>query len=250
MALLWRARTDRLPRAGVDGCLGRENGLNSLAVSITLNSIIASVSSRQRTAPFHCGRSRPSVINASSDRRFGATTLRGSVSAPSQHDITIKLAEIEASAPAYSSPTIAVMIGTACGGFAFLNGAGMLEAMAAAIAGAAGQAVRAWLSRGPLTQYAVPALCALLASAIYSLVALIAAQVGFGLEHHTAGLFASVLFLVPGFPLVAALLDLLKSQTAAAITRFAHCAINSVGGDLRTQRRDRSRRAGSRSAAA
>ena len=117
------------------------------------------------------------------------------------------------------------MIGTACGGFAFLNGAGMLEAMAAAIAGAAGQAVRAWLSRGPLTQYAVPALCALLASAIYSLVALIAAQVGFGLEHHTAGLFASVLFLVPGFPLVAALLDLLKSQTAAAITRFAHCAM-------------------------
>ena len=143
----------------------------------------------------------------------------------SQHDITIKLAEIEATAPAYSLPTIAVMIGTACGGFAFLNGAGMLEVMAAAIAGAAGQAVRAWLSRRQLTQYAVAALCALLASAIYSLIAFIAVQVGLGLEHHTSGLFASVLFLVPGFPLVAALLDLLKYQTAAAITRFAHCAM-------------------------
>ena len=216
LALPWRAQ-DRPPSAcGGGGCLGTENGINSLTVSITLNSIIASVRRGSERA-ISLREIEPPIINAS---RIGAFEQLAQMVGFgfSQHDITIKLAEIEATAPAYSLPTIAVMIGTACGGFAFLNGAGMLEVMAAAIAGAAGQAVRAWLSRRQLTQYAVAALCALLASAIYSLIAFIAVQVGLGLEHHTSGPFASVLFLVPGFPLVAALLDLLKYQTAAAIT--------------------------------
>ena len=76
-----------------------------------------------------------------------------------------------------------------------------------------------------MTQYGVTALCALVASALYSLVAWIPAQFGHSVEHHTTGLFASVLFLIPGFPLVAALLDLLQYQAAAAVTRFAHCAM-------------------------
>jgi uncharacterized membrane protein YjjP (DUF1212 family) len=139
------------------------------------------------------------------DQRVGATCANG---APRPSDIATKLAEIESTAPAYSPAQIAVAISAACGGFAFLNGAGILEVIAAAIAGAVGQGVRGWLSRRRLTQYGVTAVCVLVASAIYSLVAWIPAQFGLSLEHHTTGLFASVLFLIPGFPLVAALLDL------------------------------------------
>jgi len=38
-------------------------------------------------------------------------------------------------------------------------------------------------------------------------------------------LISSILFLVPGFPLVAGLLDLLQYQTLAALTRFAYSAM-------------------------
>jgi uncharacterized membrane protein YjjB (DUF3815 family) len=40
--------------------------------------------------------------------------------------------------------------------------------------------------------------------------------------HHAAGFISSVLFLVPGFPLVAALLDLMQHQTLAGISRLAY----------------------------
>src|SRR5215468_567866 len=51
---------------------------------------------------------------------------------------------------------------------------------------------------------------------------MLAGQIGFGLECHSAGFVSSVLFLVPGFPLVAALFDLLQYQTVAAVSRLAY----------------------------
>jgi uncharacterized membrane protein YjjB (DUF3815 family) len=41
-------------------------------------------------------------------------------------------------------------------------------------------------------------------------------------SHYPAGFIASVLFLVPGFPLIAALFDLLQYQTVAAVSRLAY----------------------------
>src|SRR5262245_32603548 len=40
--------------------------------------------------------------------------------------------------------------------------------------------------------------------------------------NYPAGFIASVLFLIPGFPLVAGLFDLLRSQTVAAVSRLAY----------------------------
>jgi uncharacterized membrane protein YjjB (DUF3815 family) len=45
---------------------------------------------------------------------------------------------------------------------------------------------------------------------------------GFGTSRHTAGFIASVFFLVPGFPLVGALLDLLQFETVVAMSRLAY----------------------------
>ena len=63
------------------------------------------------------------------------------------------------------------------------------------------------------------ALCAVLASGVYCLIVL-----GFGVRTfalaHAVGFISSVLFLVPGFPLVAALLDLTQQQTTAGIARL------------------------------
>src|SRR5215468_6552279 len=51
---------------------------------------------------------------------------------------------------------------------------------------------------------------------------MLAGQIGFGLECHSAGFVSSVLFLIPGFPLIAALFDLLQFQTVAAVSRLAY----------------------------
>jgi uncharacterized membrane protein YjjB (DUF3815 family) len=65
------------------------------------------------------------------------------------------------------------------------------------------------------------AACAVLASGIYCLIVL-----GFGVRSfslaHAVGFISSVLFLVPGFPLVAAQLDLVQHQMTAAIARLLY----------------------------
>jgi uncharacterized membrane protein YjjB (DUF3815 family) len=117
---------------------------------------------------------------------------------------------------------IAAAIAVASAGFAFLNGAAVFEMIAAGIGGGVGQGVRALLSRRQLNHYAVAALSALVASGAYVLAATLAARVGLGSADHPAGFISSVLFLVPGFPLIAALFDLLQYQTVAAVSRLAY----------------------------
>ncbi len=137
-------------------------------------------------------------------------------------EIAVKLAEIEAAPHRYSDPQIAAAIGVASGAFAFLNGGAAVEMMAAGIGGGVGQWLRSWLSRRQLNQYGVATLSAVTASAIYVLAATLAGQIGFGFARHPAGFISSVLFLVPGFPLIAALFDLLQHQTVAAVSRLAY----------------------------
>jgi len=137
-------------------------------------------------------------------------------------DIAVKLAAIENTPPQYSHLQIAVAIGIASAGFAFLNGAAGPEMIAAGIGGGIGQGVRASLSRRQLNHYALAALSAVVASGAYVLAATFAARVGLGSADHPAGFISSVLFLVPGFPLIGALFDLLQYQTVAAVTRLAY----------------------------
>jgi uncharacterized membrane protein YjjP (DUF1212 family) len=113
-------------------------------------------------------------------------------------------------------------VGAASGGFAFLNGAAGVEMIAAAIGGGIGQWMRSWMAHRRLNQYGAAALSAIAASGIFVLMATLARHVGLGLAHYPAGFIASVLFLIPGFPLIAGLFDLLQSQTVAAVSRLAH----------------------------
>src|SRR5262249_9129949 len=84
---------------------------------------------------------------------------------------------------------------------------------------------RAWLFRRHVNQYGAAALSAVAASGIYVLAAALAQRAGVALLHYPSGFLASVLFLIPGFPLIAALFDLLQHPTVAAISRFAFGAM-------------------------
>jgi uncharacterized membrane protein YjjB (DUF3815 family) len=140
----------------------------------------------------------------------------------SAREIVAKLANIEAARPRFSTLQTAAGVGAACGGFAFLNAGTELDVIAASIGGGIGQWLRAQLLRRRYNQYGAAALCAVAASSSYLVIAAALALVGLGPAHHSAGFISSVLFLIPGFPLVAALLDLLEHQTGAAVTRVAY----------------------------
>jgi uncharacterized membrane protein YjjP (DUF1212 family) len=136
-----------------------------------------------------------------------------------------RLAGIEGARPRSSVAGTGAAVGVACGAFAVLNGGVGLEVWAAVVGGGVGQCVRSVLLRRRFNQYAVTAVSALVASGVYCLVAVLARYAGLGAARHAVGFISSVLFLVPGFPLITALLDLLQYETAAALMRLAYATV-------------------------
>jgi uncharacterized membrane protein YjjP (DUF1212 family) len=137
-------------------------------------------------------------------------------------ELAAELAEIESAPHQYSLGQIAAAVGLASGGFAFINGAALPETIAAAVGGGSGQWLRLWLAHRRQNQYASAALSAIMASGVYVLVAAAGSHLGFRFAQYPAGFIASILFLVPGFPLIAGLFDLLQYQTLAALSRLAY----------------------------
>jgi uncharacterized membrane protein YjjP (DUF1212 family) len=137
-------------------------------------------------------------------------------------EFATQLALIENAPSRYSISQTAAAVSAACGAFAFLNGASWVEVAACLVGGGVGQGLRSFLMCRRFNQYAVTALCAMVASALYCVAATLAHGAGFGVGRSSVGLVSSVLFLIPGFPLVTALLDQLQHETAAALSRLAH----------------------------
>jgi len=199
--------------------VARKMGVDAVSISLSLDSITASVrrSGERATAVREIG---PPAINASRIAELEQLARKGPASAP--HEIGARLAEIESTAHHYSSVQVAAAVGLASAAFAFLNGAAAIEMSAAAIGGGIGQWVRSWLSRRHLNQYGTAALSAIAASGLYVMAAALARRAGVDFLHYPSGFIASVLFLIPGFPLLAALFDLLQHQTVAAVSRMAY----------------------------
>lgn len=135
-----------------------------------------------------------------------------------------RLDVIEAAPPLRSIAIVAIGIGFASGAFSFLNGGDLLGTAMAVVAGALGQALRALLLRRRRNQYAVTALSAVVTAGLYCIGIVSLGATGFG-PGHAAGFIFSVLFLVPGFPLVASLLDAVQHQPVAALSRLFYATM-------------------------
>jgi uncharacterized membrane protein YjjP (DUF1212 family) len=165
----------------------------------------------------------PPAINAG---RIGELErLAGSKQLVAPGEIARRLADIESAPPHNSEATIAACVGFASGAFAFLNGAAAPEMIAAAIGGGTGQWTRSWLSRRQLNHFGVAALSGMVALSIFALAAALANLAGVRFSHYQAGFISTVLFLIPGFPLIVGLFDLVQHQTAAALSRMAYGAL-------------------------
>lgn len=219
-SMLRAGNTATATRAWIE-VIARKMSFDAVSVSLSLDSITASArrAGEWATAVREIG---PPGINTS---RIAELEQLAKTAAPGlePREIAVKLSEIESATPRYSVVQIAAAVGAASSGFAFLNGAAVPELIAAAFSGGVGQCLRWWLSRRHLNHYGVAALSAAAASGVYVLAAAVLARYfGFGFAHYPAGFIASVLFLIPGFPLIAALFDLLQYQTVAALSRLAY----------------------------
>jgi uncharacterized membrane protein YjjP (DUF1212 family) len=195
-------------------------GLDALSAEIALGTMTATArrGGEHATLVRHVA---PPGINA---WRIGALEQLARSSRPglTPAELAAKLEAIETTPPLYSITQTVAAVGAASGAFAYLNGGEALEVVAAAIGGGIGQWLRSLLFARKLNQYAVTALCAVVASGLYCAITAMVAAAGYGNARHAAGFISSVLFLVPGLPFVAALLDLVQHQTSAGISRMAY----------------------------
>ena len=194
-------------------------GFESLSVQLGARNLVGSGCRNGETATLVRDVEIPSV----NTERIGALeALARNMSNMRPGAFAAKLAKIESVRPRYSIVHTAGAIAIACGAFAFLNGGVWSDVAACAIGGGIGQGLRSFLHQRRFNQYAVTALTALVASGVYCVASTIASRAGFGVGRNSIGLISSVLFLVPGFPLVTALLDQLQHETAAAVSRLAY----------------------------
>lgn len=140
-------------------------------------------------------------------------------------EANVYMDQVSASPPRYGRALLMLITGFACACFCFLNRGGIVECSTVFFAAAAGQFLRSTLMRRLWNTFGVWFLCGLLSCGIY--VGLVACGVHFGWisAAHQAGVVSAILFLIPGFPLVTALLDLLRADFTAGLTRVTYVSI-------------------------
>lgn len=137
-------------------------------------------------------------------------------------EVEHRLDEIVAKPAPYHALVNWLAAGVACAGFCFLNHGGLVECTMVGIAAFFGQMLRrAMLHRGA-NHFGTWMLCGLVSSLIYMLGTQVLFMSGVVSSMHPQGIISAVLYLVPGFPLVTAILDLVRMDFSAGISRMTY----------------------------
>lgn len=136
--------------------------------------------------------------------------------------VTAELDRIAGKAPLYPVVLNALWAAIACAAFAFLNNGGLVEIIAVIVAAGLGQAVRRTLLHQGWNQFGVTMLAAGTGALIYLGFVDLLHLLGATGPQHESGYLSAVLFLVPGFALVTAALDLAKLDFSAGIARLVY----------------------------
>lgn len=117
----------------------------------------------------------------------------------------------------------AMAAGLACAGFAVLNHYSVSGVLVVAVAAALGQTVRHACSRRHFNQIGTTAVAAATACLVYAALSQILITTGItDQSSFTIGYVTVVLFLMPGFPLFSALLDLGRFDLTAGLSRLGY----------------------------
>lgn len=117
----------------------------------------------------------------------------------------------------------AVAAGVACASFAVLNRFATPEVVLVALSACAGQSVRGWMGKHKVRQLGGVAAGGVVACLVYYLIIQVLGLTGVvDPERLNVGFVAAVLFLVPGFPLFSAMIDLSRFDMDAGISRLTY----------------------------
>lgn len=207
--------------------VGQALDVDHVQAQVTLNEIVLTIS---RRGIFRTQVAEIPSPGVNADRVAALKTWAGSLSAHlTVQQVQAGLDAIVARPPRYSDGVRALGAGAACAGFAYLNNGALLEVVAAAVAAFAGQLLRITLLHRKLNQLAVVFAAAVLACLVYLAMSWLGTHVaGMPADRQVAGFTSAVLFLVPGFPLITAALDLARLDLAAGISRLTYAALVTV----------------------
>jgi len=143
-----------------------------------------------------------------------------------------KLDEIDHAPAHWGNVESGLCSGLACGAFTFLLGGGLVEMAGAFVGAAVGHYVRKKLLGKKLQL--VLAICVSVAAACisYEAVYLILRKL-FGVgSFHEVGYIGSMLFIIPGFPLITSGLDIAKQDMRSGLERLGHALLIIFSGTL------------------
>jgi uncharacterized membrane protein YjjP (DUF1212 family) len=201
--------------------LAAKMGVDTLFVELGFRSIAATARRAGETVTLVHETGLPGVhsINLNALQSFARDAPQGLLA----QDLYAALQLIEARPHAWPRMATCLAVGLGCGAFAFLNGSRLAEIVAVALSGCTGQFLRTVLARRHLNPYGIFAICGLAAAAAYVLLfALFDLVQPPGEPRLATGIVSTVLFLVPGFPMITAALDFLQFETHIAISRLVH----------------------------
>lgn len=161
-----------------------------------------------------------------------ASRLRSAEAPVGVDEVNEALDVIEREPPRFGAVLNGLWAGLACAAFAFLIGGGPFEIAGALVGGWAGQIVRRQLLSRHGNQFGATTVAAATACVAYLATVEAGRLIGEPVAAHQAGYVAAVLFLIPGFPLVTAGLDLAKLDLSAGVARLTYAALIAVSAGL------------------
>lgn len=133
-----------------------------------------------------------------------------------------RLDTIDAREKLYAPWLQALCAAIACVAVAFLNNAWSVEIAGVFVGAFLGQFLKALFGKARINVYLTTMIAALLAAFVYMGVTAGLSWLVHDTSTHGAGFVPALIFLVPGFPLVNALLDLVKTDMTAGLSRLAY----------------------------
>lgn len=138
------------------------------------------------------------------------------------HEYHEMLKTVESSKPDYSPWQQGLAAACACGAFVFLLGGGPIEMACAFVGAGVGNFARSHILKQGLGQFSALTTGVALACVSYLLALLGLAQVVPGAMSHQEGYIGAMLFVIPGFPLITAGLDIAKLDMRSGIERLSY----------------------------
>ena len=210
--------------------VARAFGIDSVQAQVTVNEITATC---HRGPIFRTEVVQSSTIGVNAARIAALERLcAGLAPGITTDELEQRLDEIQATPPLYGPVSNAIFAAIACAAFAFLNNGGPVEVVVVFFGAGLGQLTRRALLHRGYNQLGVTMLSAAIASIVYLGIVNLLFQAGAVSTIHESGYVSAVLFLVPGFPLVTAGLDLSRLDFSAGVSRLTYALMIMISAAL------------------